>query len=276
MTSTLHTHHFPSIDDYDAAVARLARSRLRRIAVIEGDRDLGTRRQRACTIRDDHGTIAVRYHATDVLRYAPDGTVAITCYPSRNTGLLLRAVAPWIRWVQRPYDTTVLCVRTPDGARVVRPAAADLVLRPHGDGTATVVGGATTPITTYATDRKRMRAARVDVGVEGFTAWLTATQALTPRPLGRVFCWDGTWWYSIAAGGRYMSERVPTATVRGLPELMRHREHWLDLSETFGWGLMPMLTAELIRRDPSLCVATEHPWVAADQWNSAKRHLKPL
>ena len=184
--------HIPAcITTYDAAVRLHTKRRPWRGGGDDNIRPLGGRRQRWLTIRrDDNGDLVARMYQTDIIRWRPDGAIALMPFTTQGTSrvvnTLLRGTGCYAMytgplgpclWLDHyaPRDAATIVRMNACGATVVQVDPQTKRFDRHAEeapawrhGRACSAGTASRAL--YAT-----------YNLTGFRAWLAAWHALTPE-----------------------------------------------------------------------------------------------
>ena len=184
--------HIPAcITTYDAAVRLHTKRRPWRGGGDDNIRPLGGRRQRWLTIRrDDNGDLVARMYQTDIIRWRPDGAIALMPFTTQGTSrvvnTLLRGTGCYAMytgplgpclWLDHyaPRDAATIVRMNACGATVVQVDPQTKRFDRHAEEAPVM------PFRRYTLDRAATRALYATYNLTGFRAWLAAWHALTPE-----------------------------------------------------------------------------------------------
>jgi hypothetical protein len=180
------TTDYPSIPNYAAAEQRWNEVKPWRGEIGEWDeRPLSNhrwqRRKHHMSIRKlTDGSYVCKLYYTDCVTYRPDGVILVQSYPSSSTSAFIRALLPrvdcsfagepMVLWLHGMTHGNVQGIRADGGA-------IPLVYQP-GDRYELAPGFKPTPFQRPQVNRVKARAALKQYGLQDFSIWLTARNAL--------------------------------------------------------------------------------------------------
>jgi hypothetical protein len=251
----------PAIRDYSSAMLRWERTKPKRGDAKDAvDRPLRMKGSRDITriVRRNDGSIALKYYATDVVTYHPDGSITIRCYSSKTTNEFANRLLPegvHAAFAGSRGDAPDLVVFGSVWSGRAHQIGSSMRVVKGEDGWCPAPEERIIPFVWPRLNVKRANAAYKKRGLDKFALWVKAymsLRGLTRDSYNRLYAYPS-----------WELRQMSTDTQR-LLALLDAPGEWQTEFDTFGPRLVDWARRAVQKADD--CVDVEqHEWIMRDQ-----------